>query len=467
VNYDECLTKATKTKDPYEEIAKRVDEEKALKIDTKNIPGISIYKERWRYYPGESTASQILGFLSFKENKLGAYYGLESKYDDILTRNSGDVYSNFFTQIIYGIQKNILDKKSLEGDIVTSIEPTVQGFLEDSIKKVQDKWSSNGTGGIVIDPVSGKVYAMAWYPTFDLNDTKAVTNVDIFSNPLIQNVYEMGSIVKPLTVAAGLDAGVITPDTKYNDKGSATYDKKTIYNYDKAARGVINIQTALGKSLNVGMAHIVELLGRDKFTEYFKKFEIGDETMIDLPYEAKPLVKNFFESKRMIEPATASFGQGIAFTPIGITRALSTLANGGYLVTPYVVDKINYKVGVSKNVEPVKGEQVIKPETSETITRMLVNVVDNSLLNGKIKHEHYAIAAKTGTAQMADPRGGYYSDRYLHSFFGYFPAYNPRFLVFLFTVYPKGVDYASNTLTEPFSNITDFLISYYNLPPDR
>jgi cell division protein FtsI/penicillin-binding protein 2 len=467
ITYDDCYAKATKAKDPYEEIARKVEESKAVSIDDKDIPGISIYKERWRYYPGESTAAQLLGFLSHKGDKLGAYYGLEAQYDEVLSRNSSSMYSNFFTQIIYGIQKNIVDQKSLEGDVVTSIEPTVQGYLEDAIKKVQDTWSSDGTGGIIIDPTDGKVYAMAWYPTFDLNDTKEVSDVDLFSNPLVQNVYEMGSIVKPLTVAAGLDAGVITPTTTYNDTGSATYDKKTIYNFDKKARNVIDIQTALSKSLNVGMAHIVELLGRDTFTDYFKKLGIGETTGIDVPYEASPLVKNFFESKKMIEPVTASFGQGIALTPIGITRALSTLANGGYLITPHVAEQINYKVGVSKDVEPPKGEQVLKKETSETITRMLVNVVDNALLNGKIKHDHYAIAAKTGTAQMADPSGGYYADRYLHSFFGYFPAYNPRFLVFLFTVYPKGVDYASNTLTEPFNTITDFLISYYNLPPDR
>jgi cell division protein FtsI/penicillin-binding protein 2 len=465
--YDDCATKASKVKDPYEELARRVDEKDAMDIDAQKISGISIYKERWRYYPGGSTAAQLVGFLSYKNDDLGAYYGLESQYEEVLSRNSSNVYSNFFTQIIYGIQKNIIDQKSLEGDIVLSIEPTVQGYLEDEIKKTNIKWGSEGTGGVIIDPVTGKIYSMAWYPTFDLNNTKNVANSDTFSNPMVQGVYEMGSIVKPLTVAAGLDAGVITPNSTYNDKGSATYDKKTIYNYDKEARGVVNIQTALSKSLNVGMAHIVEVLGKNKFVDYFKKFGIGDKTGIDVPYEAAPLVKNLFESNRMIEPVTASFGQGIAVTPVGIVRALSTLANGGYVITPHIVDKINYKVGVSKEVDPPKGERVIKQETSENITRMLVEVVDTALLGGKIKHEHYAIAAKTGTAQMSNPNGGYYNDRYLHSFFGYFPAYNPRFLVFLFTIYPKGVDYASNTLTEPFNDITDFLISYYNLPPDR
>jgi cell division protein FtsI/penicillin-binding protein 2 len=467
LDWNECWNKATKEKDPYEEIARKVDEDKAMGIDQRELPGVSIYKERWRYYPGGSTAAQLLGFMSYKEDAIGAYYGLESQYDELLSRSSSNVYSNFFTQIIYGIQKNLIDKKSLEGDVITSIEPTVQGYVEDAVKKVQDTWQSEGTGGIVLDPMTGDIYAMAWYPTFDLNNTKEVTDVDLFSNPLVQNVYEMGSIMKPLTVAAGLDAGVITPTTIYDDKGTLTYDKKTIYNFDKKGRGMIDVQTALSKSLNTGMAHIVELLGRDTFTDYFKKFGIGDKTQIDVPYEANPLAKNFFESKRMIEPVTASFGQGIALTPVGVTRSLSTLANGGYLITPHVGQKVNFRVGLSKGIEVEKGEQVIKPETSEAITRMLVQVVDTALLDGKIKHEHYAIAAKTGTAQMANPDGGYYSDRYLHSFFGYFPAYNPRFLVFLFTIYPKGVDYASNTLTEPFNDITDFLISYYNLPPDR
>jgi cell division protein FtsI/penicillin-binding protein 2 len=132
------------------------------------------------------------------------------------------------------------------------------------------------------------------------------------------------------------------------------------------------------------------------------------------------------------------------------------------------VERINYTTGITRTLSYPEGPRIFKPETSEEITRMLVRVVDEALLGGTVKNPRYSVAAKTGTAQMAKEDGrGYYTDRYLHSFFGYFPAYKPRFIIFLFTVYPKEAGYASHTLTSPFIDLTKFLISYYNIPPDR
>ena len=146
---------------------------------------------------------------------------------------------------------------------------------------------------------------------------------------------------------------------------------------------------------------------------------------------------------------------------------MSVIANGGMLVTPRIVDRIDYKMGFSKTVGLGDEKRVLKKETAEEVTRMLVETVDTALLGGKVKLPRYSIAAKTGTAELASPEGGYYKDRFLHSFFGYFPAYDPKFLVFLYVINPRGARYASETLTTPFMDIAKFLLNYYEVPPDR
>jgi len=233
------------------------------------------------------------------------------------------------------------------------------------------------------------------------------------------------------------------------------------------ARGVVPIQEILSQSLNTGVVFAMQRLGKEKFRDYMLSYGIEEETGIELPGEVGGIVGNLY-STRDIEYATASFGQGIAMTPIATARALSVLANGGLLITPYIVDGIDYRILGSKKTYPDEGVRVLNKNTSEEITRMLVEVVDTALLGGTVSMPHYSIAAKTGTAQIADTsNGGYYSDRYLHSFFGYFPAYDPQFLIFLYNLEPVGARYASATLTEPFMNIVSFLINSYEVPPDR
>ena len=463
------LAQAAKKDSLYAIIAKKVEEEAAKKIEALKINGVLLYKDRYRFYPSKSLAGNVLGLVGYKGNVLAGRYGLESYYDDTLSRNSSDLYSNFFAEIFSNIKKTVNSKSKFEGDILSAIEPTVQAFLEKELVAVEDKWRSKSSGGVIMDPKNGEIYAMANYPAFDPNSFQNEKDPGIFANPIVEHVYEMGSIVKPLTLAAGLDSGTITAESTYVDNGFLILNNSKISNFDGKARGTVNMQTVLNESLNTGAAYVAGKMGKDIFSDYFRRFGLGEETGIDMPNETPGLIDNL-RSPRDIEHATASFGQGIAMSPIITIRAMSALANGGYLVTPHLIKQIDYKIGVSKKITYDKGLQVIKPETSEEISRMLVNVVDKALLDGSVKMKNYSIAAKTGTAQIAkEGGGGYYTDRYLHSFFGYFPAYNPKFIIFLYTLEPKGVggDFASHTLTVPFIETTKFLINYYKIPPDR
>ncbi len=460
--------KINKTNDPYEELAKRLPSEIKDEIEKLQIKGVALYQERWRIYPANSMAAHTLGFIGYKGDELAGRYGLERFYEKTLKRDGDDAFVNFFAEIFSNIEKTLSDDKTLEGNIVTTIEPGIEAYLEEELSKVNSAYSSDFTGGIVIDPKTGEIYAMALTPTFDPNNLQNETDAGIFRNKLVEDRYEMGSIVKPIAMAAALDAGAVTRRTTYSDPGCITLNSRTFCNYDLKSHGsAVTMQQVLNKSLNTGMAFATKRLGNKNLADYMFKFGFDEVTGIDLPNEGKSLVSNL-SVNRDLEAAQASFGQGIALTPIQTVRALSVLANGGYLITPHIAKEIEYKIGGKDTFVYEKGAQVLKPETSEEISRMLTEVVDTALRGGTVKFLNYSVAAKTGTAQIAkEGGGGYYEDKYLHSFFGYFPSYDPKFLVFLYTYDPKGVQYASETLTDTFINMAKFLINYYEIAPDR
>jgi len=469
IDQELCLVRAVLPGRTYVEFKGEINEATADDIAGLDLTGVHLYPEQWRYYPGATVAARSIGFVGFTDEgtELRGKYGLERQYDDVLFRQNQVRSVNFFAELFSDLGGLVTNTKQHQsGEIVTTLELSVSQMLDTVLQETNDQYDSKLTGAIIMDPNTGEIVAMNAVPGFDLNDRAGAT-IDQFQNPLVENLYEFGSTIKALTMAAGLDSGAIVPETTYYDSGELTLDTFTIRNFDGRGRGTVPMQEVLNQSLNTGVSWIVTQMGKEQFRDYFLSYKLGSETGIDLPNEAFGLVDNL-NSPRDVEYATASFGQGIAMTPIAVTRALATLGNGGHLVTPHIVKKINFIDGTEREMKYPEGTQVIKPETSEEISRMLTVVVDDALRNGTVALPNHTIAAKTGTAQIADPvNGGYYDDKYLHSFFGYFPSYDPEFIIFLYTVEPKGVRYASETLTTPFMDMTKFLINYYSIPPDR
>ncbi len=468
IDSERFFASAAKSEDPYEEVAFRVSDSAASKIRALKLPGVLLVADQWRFYPAKELAAHVVGFVGFKGQTKTGVYGLEKSWQDSLVQTSSGRYMNPFAEIFLNLQEAVsTDPASHQGSIITSIEPHVQAELEATIEGVMKTYTPHLAGGIIMDPRTGEIVAMAVQPGFDPNTYNTVSDVAVFSNPLVESIYEMGSIMKPLTMAAGIDMGVVTPKTTYNDKGCIEKSGKKICNYDGKARGVVPMQEVLNQSLNTGASYVVDKMGHEVFGRYVVGFQLGARTGIDLPNEAKGQIDSVM-SGYDVDYASASFGQGIAVSPIGMTRALASLANEGVLPNPHIVKAIKYESGITRSIGTEEGLRVFSATTTDTVTRMLVTVFDDALLGGVLKQEHHSIAAKTGTAQIAMPGGrGYYEDRFLHSFFGYFPAYEPKFIVFLFAVEPHGAEFASATLARPFGDMAKLLIDYYDIPPDR
>ncbi|MGH7174871.1 MAG: peptidoglycan D,D-transpeptidase FtsI family protein [Minisyncoccia bacterium] len=462
---------AQKKSQVYIEVAHHLSEAAGSALSQENIPGLLVYRERWRSYPGGTLAAQSLGIVAedAAEDTLKGRTGLESQYDSVLARSDDSLYQNFFAELFSNVGNALVSAEATtQGNVVTTIEPEVETRLSQDLAKVNTQYSSQGTGGIIMDPHTGAIIALASVPTFDGSN---LANVDpsLLRNPLVENVYEFGSIMKPLTMASGLDAGVITPQSTYDDTGCITVDTAKICNFDLKARGITPMISVIEYSLNVGASWVATQLGQSQFRKYFTSY-FGTKTGIDLPAEQGALLANL-NTTQQVNFDTMSFGQGISVTPVAMLRALSALANGGVMPRPHLASAIELDSGINKSLDWSGGTPVFSPQVAAEVTQMLVTVYPRDArlaINSdpSLQYASVPVAAKTGTAQLEKPGGGYYTDVFFHSFFGFFPANNPRFVILLYTNRPQGVEYASGTLTGTFMDLTNFLINYYNIPPD-
>lgn len=463
ISSTEFFAAAARKNDPYIKIVQHLSQAQGRAIISKHLRGVMVIRESWSYYPGGALAAHAIGFVAYGNgNTLDGQYGLERYYNSTLER-SGDTYNNFFAQIFSNLGSTFFNANSKkEGDVVTTIDPEVEARLMSELLAVTKKYHSKGSGGIIMVPSTGAIVALGSVPTYNLNTFRDATSSAVFTNPLIAYVYEYGSIVKPITMAAALDAGIVTPQTTYDDTGCIHVDGQQICNWDHKARGVIPVGQIIVQSLNVGASWLSEQLGQSRFREYFTKI-FGQKTGIDLPGEAGALLGNL-HSAQQVDYDTASFGQGIAMTPMQMIRALGAVANGGIMVTPHLASKILFSSGSIEKLKWNKKIRIFSAKASAETTKMMVGLTDKYY---KTEFPTMSVAMKTGTAQLEKPTGGYYTNRFFHSFVGFFPSRHPRFIILLYTRNPQGAEYASETLAPSLINLVHFLTNYYNIPPDR
>jgi len=425
------------------------------KLNELNIKALKLEPVNIRYYPQNDLASQLIGFVN--NDGLGQY-GIEGYYDDILKGKIGIKERKTGLDSIGGeYNSNNLDGS----DIYLTIDYNIQFFAESLLVEAKKNIDIDTGQIIVVKPDSGRILAMANYPAFDLNKYAKESDMNIFQNSCIQKIYELGSVQKPITMSIAINEGKITPNTKYTDNGFLKIGPETIYNYDRKKYGTQTMTEVLEKSINTGAVFAQESVDDEIYLSYLDKFGLNNLTGIDLQGESYSENK-ILKQSRKINLATSSFGQGLEMTPIQLVSAFSAIANGGKIVKPYVVEKIKNNIDERKISSDI-SDQAILPETALQVSKMLISVVENGFGKGA-RIPGYYFAGKTGTAQVPVP-GGYDANKTIQSFIGFGPALDPEFLILVKLDNPK-VPVSSISATPIFKRLAEYIINYWQIPPD-
>ncbi len=499
-------------------------------IEPKKSPfsGVGFEEVPVRYYPENDLAAQVIGFVN---SDAEGQYGIERSLDRILKGEDGilstarDVKGNAI-----GISKDDSGKVTDGANVILTIDRTLQKKMEEILDRRVVEFEADSGQIIVIDPKNGEILAMANSPRFNPNfygevyerqkvEKKDVKNIHkttpleqknmkgefvpvkfdtfekaakrgaydkfywfknvmgprVYINKPVMEIYEPGSVMKPLVMAAALEEGEITVNTRYNDKKPIKVGPFTIRNADNRYPGSQSMSNIIERSANIGMSFIAEKMGKPLMYEALKKLGFGEYTHILLPEELSgslPYYKNWSKARLY----TTSFGQGVSMTPLQLVRAWTSLANGGYLVNPRIVKEVQYADGTIEKTT-ISKKRIFSNKTIEEMNTILISsVVRGVAKNAKVKG-HY-IAGKTGTSQIISETGGYESiekgeeGNTITGFIGFAPVDDPQYLVYVKFDRPrKGIRglavYGSSTSAPTFAEAMVFIFNYFNVPKDR
>ncbi len=452
-------------------IAIGIDPSQSEQLRSLQLPDVFLEPRTWRIYPGGSLAAQILGFVTRNDADNHGNYGIEGTYDAQLEGKPGS-----FTAV-KDLQGNPLDVGSVNEQppvnganltltIDNTVEYMVSAALADTVKNLQ---AESGTV-VVINARTGAVVAMAGEPTFDPNhygqyatQQGCLGSEDVYFNPALYCGYEPGSTMKMVTMAAALDQGLITPDTTLNDTGCMTFtDAPVVCNWQYKPYGTESMTQVLIHSANVGAAYVAhDILGANRYYPYLSRFGFGQPTNIDGPEEAGVYLSPNNQNWTISDLTRQAFGQSIRATPIQVAMAYEAVANGGVMMYPYLVSKINANRKVV-TTQPRIERRVISIHTAQLLTGMLTQAAQfGSARLAQVPG--YSIAAKTGTATTQ----GISADQTEASVAGFIPASNPQFVILVKIDRPQKAIYGSTAAAPLWKTIAQQLMWYYAVPPDQ
>ena len=460
-----------------ERVKTNVEKSTGDEIRESNLAGVKVDEDYRRYYPLGSLASKVIGFTGGDNQGI---IGLEVKYEDILKGKPGKI---LITTDARGVEIDKLGEAREDPTdgktLMISLDANIQKFAQQAALKVMEEKQAERVSILLMNPQNGEIYACVNVPEFDLNDPFALTDDlkiqsrirtagktdterkqellnQMWRNPCLNDTYEPGSTFKIITMAAGLEAGVVSPKDRFYCPGYKVVEDRRIHCAKRTGHGSQNFVEGAQNSCNPVFIEVGLRLGTDRYYKYFRQFGLLDKTGADLPGEAKTIMhqmKNMGE----VELATVSFGQSFQITPVQLAATVSSLINGGRRVTPHFgVAVLNSdRTEGEKLIFPVK-DGIVSEKTSGEIRKILETVVSQgSGKNAKI--EGYAIGGKTATSQTL-PRS---ANRYISSFLGFAPADDPQVLGLCIIHDPKGI-YYGGTIAAPvirsiFENILPYL----------
>lgn len=464
VDEGEVLGKLAKEGSRYEIIKKQVSEDLVEQLKLEKINGLFFERELFRFYPEKDLASQIAGYYGFDSaGEAKGHYGLEGYFNDELSGEPGYLSGERGALGAWLPLAERQIKKAVNGaDLYLTIDRTLEYVACRELKKGVAEYQAAGGVVIILNPQTGAILAMCNEPGFDPNNYNQVKDFSVFNNAAIFTPYEPGSVFKAFTMAGALDAGRVTPETKYIDKGFVRFGGFTIKNAAEKSYGEQTMTGVLKESINTGAIFAAQQLGNNLFQKYVKDFGFGVLTGIELDTEVAGNISSL-DKRGDIYTATASFGQGITTTPLQLAAAFGAISNGGKLYKPYLISEIHRAGGQIEKRQPQFIRQVIKPRAAKLLSGMLTVVVEEG--HGKsARVPGYYIAGKTGTAQVPNPNGPGYLETTKQTFVGFGPVDNPQFVMLVKYDEPQR-NFAEYTAVPTFGVIAKFLLQYLEVPP--